>query len=338
MAKWAERMLWLIKAAAIGVIAVSLFACAARWWWPCELACHFRVQYAASLLAASLGLAVGRSWRWTLVVLIVAGANASSFVGLYWPRVVAPPISKAAYGSTSDGGCEVTIVTFNVNGGNRNHAGIRELIERESPDIVVIVEYTPRLSAALADWKAGYPYRHEAPRDHAFGIAVFSRLAIAKFREVSLGESEVPTIVAKIGGGGGSEFAGQLNGWTLIATHPVPPIGGDRATMRNGQLADLARLAAGQNSPTIVAGDLNITSFSPMFADLLRDGRLLDSRRGFGNQATWPRQLPPLRMAIDHVLVSPEIEVVERCVAGFAGSDHAAIVTKLRRANEVTEL
>ncbi|MEZ6112038.1 MAG: endonuclease/exonuclease/phosphatase family protein [Pirellulaceae bacterium] len=334
MAKWAERLLWLIKAAAIAVIAVSLFACAARWWWPCELACHFRVQYAVLLLAAGVALAVGRSWRWALVVLIAAGANASGFAGLYWPRVAAPSTAEAASDTAGVKGRGIKVMTFNVNGGNRNHAGIRELIERESPEIVVIVEYTPRLSAAFADWKAGYPYRHESPRDHAFGIAVFSRLVISNFREVSLGDSEAPTIVAEIDGGEDEESRSQLGGCTLIATHPVPPVGAERAAMRNGQLADLARLAAGQIPPTIVAGDLNITSFSPMFADLLREGRLLDSRRGFGNQATWPRQLPPLRMAIDHVLVTPGIEVVERRVAGFAGSDHAAVVAELRRASK----
>jgi endonuclease/exonuclease/phosphatase family metal-dependent hydrolase len=44
--------------------------------------------------------------------------------------------------------------------------------------------------------------------------------------------------------------------------------------------------------------------------------------RGCGWQTTWPAFLFPMRIAVDHCLVSPELRVLRREVGRSVGSDH----------------
>jgi endonuclease/exonuclease/phosphatase (EEP) superfamily protein YafD len=77
----------------------------------------------------------------------------------------------------------------------------------------------------------------------------------------------------------------------------------------------------------MVLGDLNTTSWSPYFRDLVADSGLLDSRRGFGVEPSWPSfGLPLLRIPIDHGLVSPAVSVLDRRIGPAAGSDHLPLV------------
>ncbi|MCO1498264.1 hypothetical protein, partial [Limosilactobacillus reuteri] len=62
----------------------------------------------------------------------------------------------------------------------------------------------------------------------------------------------------------------------VYAVHLASPPRPSRAAQRNTQLRRLAdRIAAADPAlPRIVAGDLNITPYSPYFGDLLRDAGL----------------------------------------------------------------
>ena len=64
----------------------------------------------------------------------------------------------------------------------------------------------------------------------------------------------------------------------------------------------------------VMAGDLNVTPWSPHFQSALERGGLVDSRLGFGLQPTWPSFLPGMRIPIDHVLSTPDVTIhrVER--------------------------
>ena len=96
--------------------------------------------------------------------------------------------------------------------------------------------------------------------------------------------------------------------------------------MRNRQFEELARTAFEEESSVMLIGDLNITSWSPVFWELLRKGGLTDSRQGFGIQPTWPVWLPVLLIPIDHILVSEKIVIHSREVGPNIGSDHYPVV------------
>jgi len=157
------------------------------------------------------------------------------------------------------------------------------------------------------------------PRADSFGIALWSRFSADRLTIESIGPAEVPSIVAHFDGGSDGPF-------TLIGTHPLPPIGAEYASLRNEQLQALGEFAANLPGPALLAGDLNITSWSPFFRDLLTTSGLHDSRIGFGIQPTWLSQLVWIGIPIDHVLVSQEIIVQRRTVGPSIGSDHRPVV------------
>jgi endonuclease/exonuclease/phosphatase (EEP) superfamily protein YafD len=91
----------------------------------------------------------------------------------------------------------------------------------------------------------------------------------------------------------------------------------------------VAQAARERYGPTLVLGDLNVTPWSPHFRALLREGRLADSARGFGWQASWPAYSLPLRIAIDHCLVSAEFTVLRRRLGPHVGSDHLPVFVEV---------
>lgn len=151
----------------------------------------------------------------------------------------------------------------------------------------------------------------------ALGIGVYSRSPLARIAASRIGD---PMVVA------GFEHEGCAI--SLIAAHTYPPITPER--IRDRQLAALATFAATTPASAIVAGDLNITSWSPVFRQLLGGSGLTDSRRGFGIQGTWPSGWPAsMRLPIDHILVSRDIVAVHREVGPDIGSDHRPIFAEL---------
>lgn len=86
-----------------------------------------------------------------------------------------------------------------------------------------------------------------------------------------------------------------------------------------------------QNTPgaIVLAGDLNSVPWSPLFRKLLRETRLRPARDGFGITGTWPSFGGFLRMPLDHILVSPEVEVVDFKVGPPVGSDHRPLLVAL---------
>lgn len=73
-----------------------------------------------------------------------------------------------------------------------------------------------------------------------------------------------------------------------------------------------------------------------MFGRLLEATGLRDSRRGFGRQPTFTTAQPiaGLEIAIDHVLVSDSVRVLDRRIVALEGSDHKSVVVRVAaRAN-----
>ena len=66
------------------------------------------------------------------------------------------------------------ILLANVFSANRDASSLLELIESESPDVVVLLETTPRWMASLQALQADYPHELAVPRNDNFGIALGS--------------------------------------------------------------------------------------------------------------------------------------------------------------------
>src|SRR5262249_47853040 len=138
---------------------------------------------------------------------------------------------------------------------------------------------------------------------------------------VYVGDAEVPSVLARADVHGTS--------LTIVGSHPLPPGGREYSRLRNQQLDAVARFINGQAGPTVLLGDLNATPWNFYFRRFVKSTGLKDSSMGFGLQPTWPAGFLPLRIPIDHCLLSPELKVVRRLVGPNVGSDHLPLILEV---------
>ncbi len=261
-----------------------------------------------------LAVAIRRRRRWTA---IAAGFAVACHVVWVAPSLV-PTI-----GSADEGAPTVRVVTANLLGVNdQPDALLAELMDLDA-DVLVLEEVSPRWVHRLESpaARAAFPHRDVFVRPDSFGIAILSRLPLARSELVDL--EGVPMIDATVTVGERSV--------RVIGVHTLPPVDSDYAATWRAQLARLADHVAGIDGPLVVAGDLNATTHAAGVLRLRALG-LADAHDALGRglATTWPNGLfilPPLRL--DHVLVSPELRPVAVREGVGAGSDHQPVIVDL---------
>ena len=216
-------------------------------------------------------------------------------------------------------------MSFNVLGTNRNAEEVISMVRRQSPDVLVVLEYSGIWHKGLQPLYDNYPHRILLPRWHGFGIALFSRHPIEESETIQLArdDTDAPMLVATIAPPDGPSYR-------VIAVHLLAPMSPERMQIRNREIQEIEDcLLRYQSSgtPAMVIGDFNCVPWSAHLQGMLRATGLRDSRYGHGYQGTWPSRYPLLRIPIDNCFVSPGIEVTNRDVlANAAGSDHLPII------------
>ena len=284
------------------------------WWWGLALIAHFRPHLAAlSLVSVGLGLL----WRarigaaLSLALLAVNTAPLLPYLGLATRSSAAPPAN-------------LRVLAYNMHREDTDRPAFRELIEREQPDLVVLSEISGDVTAlaqetALPAYRAGEP-----SAGLLYGIVLFSRWPVQDWH------------VERSADGVGSVLSAELcasERWQgclrVIALHAAPPFW-DGADTQAQQLEIAARLAAeAHEHRAVLAGDLDLTPWSPAFAELLARGGLVDTGLSRGLTATWLSRLPFLGLMIDHVLVSPDITVIDNRLGAQIGSEHFPVTVDL---------
>lgn len=325
----------LLQLAGIGGCALTAFTLLGGIAPVFDLTTHFPVQYFVGLAWIAVIHGILRKWRFAAVF------GAAALINLLQ---IAPLFFGGPSKSERDVAADVTFMTVNVLRKNHNHEAVRRAIEHSTPDIVALLEVDQRWITAMADLERNYPHSIKEPRDHNFGMALYSRVPLKNAQVARFVPDGVLSIVA------GIEIDGRS--LTVVATHPVPPSSSSSSHERNKQLAALANFADQRIEPVVILGDLNTTPWNGHFKKLLSQGRLLDSGKGFGLQPTWPGAwLPKLkqkagtsvagppaaspfdnflfRIPIDHCLHSSELQTVDRVVGEYVGSDHLPLTIKL---------
>jgi endonuclease/exonuclease/phosphatase (EEP) superfamily protein YafD len=312
MAPLLER--FLTSAAAAAALA-SLMPLAARLGWAFDLASHFRVQYfVADVLLAIVLLARGK----LVFSIVLAGCAALSAWAVlpyvaFAPQVVAP----AAAGAPT-----IKLLAANVLYRNHSAARLLEIVRRESPDVVLLDEYTPEWAAQVDELRTAYPHYFERPRGDPYGIALFSRYSLDAAQPFALGDTTA--IEARV-----RTPDGPL---TVIGVHLRSPVSPARGAMRNLELDELAARVSSVARPVAVIGDFNLTPYSPFFADWLAHTGLTDTRRGRTLAPSWPTLLPIAAIPIDHCAVSRDVLVIAHRSLPAFGSDHYPILAELKLA------
>lgn len=302
----------LVSYGAAAAFIVSLMPLAARHGWVFDLASHFRVQYFVMDAFLAVACVLQRKPVWCLAL---AGCAAFS------ARPVLPyvPFGHAFAAAAGSHGPTIKLLSANVLFENRSATRLLEIVREESPDVVLLLEYTPEWARMVDELRTAYPHRVEVPADHAYGIALFSRYDFDGAAAFALGEK--PAIEARV-----RTPSGPLE---VIGVHLLSPTSSSRSEARNRQLDELAARVARVSGPLAVAGDFNITPFSPFFQDWLAHTALTDTRRGRAVSPSWPTMLPLLGVPIDHCAVSHEVTIVAHRRLPAFGSDHYPILAEL---------
>ena len=279
--------------------------------WILELTSHFRVQYAALLAMIAGLLCVRRKFTMASVFAAFTVVNLGVVVPLYFGK----PASVVA------ADVKLRVLLLNAETSNRRCDLVKALIRDKNPDLFVLEEVDDRWLDELKELRASYPHAVTAPREDNFGIALYSQRPLLDAKIVHLGEAEVPSVVAEV------EIGNRR--LTVLGTNPLPPGSPDYARFRNEQLAAIPKFLSGRKGPVILLGDLNTTPWSAHFKRLVHETGLIDSSGGRGIQPTWPANLLPLRIPIDHCLVSPDVKVLSKQVGPKVGSDHLPLLVEV---------
>ncbi|MDP2148833.1 MAG: endonuclease/exonuclease/phosphatase family protein [Parvibaculum sp.] len=212
---------------------------------------------------------------------------------------------------------------------NKNPQALEHLIAVEKPDIIALSEVNSAFAQMLSGLKEEYPYQLVEPKDHdARGLALLSRHPTSGMETISFADVYVPAQLAQISIG-----TAEL---VLASVHPRTPLHGlDLRDADFAVMADRFAQIATDKTPFIITGDFNATPFCPALRKLKRNLNLSDARRGYGLQQTWPVWLPaPLRIPIDHVLVSRGVSVLDYRLGPSVGSDHLPTIAVLGLADQ----
>ena len=262
--------------------------------------------------------------RWSVLLQICLIA-----IGLYWfaaptmYRPVAPP-----------SGPTFKVVSFNVQGSNTELRRATNWLLEADPDLIVLQETADGYDERLAPL-----YEVYAHEDHVEGsVRVFSRFPILAREVLTIEETPGLAALRLLLNADGR----QLAVYTVHLSLPIKPMGqtllddigiGDLLRYderrRNAQLHTLLELLETETSPTILAGDFNMSDASLIYATMAQ--RLQDAWRGAGNGAgrtwpvaeaiDWPRVILPF-LRIDYIWHSEALRATAATVGEAIGSDH----------------
>ena len=305
------------------IVAITGFALLTKrfgWSLYLEVFSHFQVQYFLIALVC-VGISLLLRQRVSLLVALFCVAILSAqIIPWYLPFHIGNQTSN------------YRILLANLNFSNNDATRTLSLIKVEQPNLAVFIEVGREMEAQLNVLKTKFPYiTHIAAED---GIVLYSKSPLSTIRLHKFGLYARNSLAVNL------TVAGKPI--SLIAVHPLPPIGHRMFQSRNTLLADVGDYIKTQTDPILLLGDLNITMWSPYYQSLIQQTHLKNAREGFGIQATWPRLgsyyglpawfqwwITPLQIPIDHCLVSPEIKVTGIHTGSDTGSDHAPIVVDL---------
>ncbi len=195
-------------------------------------------------------------------------------------------------------------------------AAMTRYLQAANADVVVLSELSSEKQAMLDMLRATYPHQISCAQHWPCSMALLSRFPISH-ASAERHDLDIPPLVrARI-------VAPQTDApeITVIGTHIHRPSRNPWRHLR--QLDALARIVRGVAGPVIVAGDFNSGPWSHGFQTFLRRSGLTRHALLTPTWPAWPIRLP--QVALDHVLVSGDLEVSRGGTGPTVGSDHLPV-------------
>ena len=296
---------------------------AGEWWF--ALLLNFTPLYFLPLLVL---LPLMLYWRARLVNVLLVALLVYALVlfGRYYlPKQVA----------SSAGSTLVTLTTFNMSDRNEDPSVVPPWLREQNSDIVLLQEApTHWANRGIDDLRDLYPYQS----GYILANDTNGAVILSKFPLRALRESDSYFRVAVVVGAQPIALY-NVSLTTPVQGEPREPIYlrnrwitaiWDMAwsyddTSRNQELDDLLRDVKSEPLPVIVAGDFNMSDFTPTYDVWL--SRLHDSYReaGSGFGGTWPlfKRLPtPGFVRLDYVWHNSNLPATQAELGPYLGSDH----------------
>jgi endonuclease/exonuclease/phosphatase (EEP) superfamily protein YafD len=215
-----------------------------------------------------------------------------------------------------------SLLVSNVRMKNEEKHRFINLVRRHKPEILLINEPDDRWAEAIKELEDEYPHTIKHPLSNTYGMMLLSKLPFSEGKVNFLVEDDIPSIhaVIKLPGGGKFDFYG---------VHPEPPKPGTDTYERDTELLIIGKKIKNENSPAIVAGDLNDVGWSGTSKLFRKYSELLDPREGRGLYNTYSVFIPLLRYPLDHIFYSKEFGLTKLEKLESIGSDHFPILIHL---------
>ena len=150
----------------VGISVFSVLGYLGKLHWTWELANHFRVQY---LLGATLGLVlflIMKSWRWSLIAVIVVTLNAFHVL----PWFFLAPAKVAGY--------RLKLLQANVKYSNTQYETLIAYVKEEAPDIATFQEVNKTWAEKLALLNESFSYAKVEAEELGSGLALYSKIKL----------------------------------------------------------------------------------------------------------------------------------------------------------------
>jgi vancomycin resistance protein VanJ len=300
------------------------------WWLELSRYLPFPLLLLPAAAALLLSWRLSRFWRLASAAAIVLVATLA--MGFEW----------------HDGGDpagSVRVMTYNVKAGGAASrpgglAALAEEVARQRPDILVMQDAHPLLRGRAPDAKTPLLGLSELYAEGEYIVASRFPLRGCAAGQVETGGEPLGYVHCTVDTGAMT--------FQLVTVHFESPRSGLNAARREGfegfetwqrnlqarlaQARALARALAPGARPLVLAGDLNAPQSSAVLQSLLGVGlrdAFASAGRGYGY--TYGHTLRPgfSFLRIDHILVSPEIEVRQCFTGGAEASDHRPVIADL---------
>ncbi|SPH17114.1 hypothetical protein DEA8626_00629 [Defluviimonas aquaemixtae] len=288
-------------------------------WWVRALDIP-RVQIAAAIaLALPLCFFLSSPWRAVAFSALTVSLIYQCWKILPYTPLVTPEMALARPDEARD----IRFLAANVLQENDRHEAVRELLRRERPDVLFLMETDATWVEAMEPVLADYETVVRVPKDNYYGLLFATTLQAHRAEAVWLTRDDTPALFAELETPGGERFR-------FVGLHPRPPVPGEDTDARDAQILYASRFARRSELPVVVLGDFNVAAWSQAALLFKRVGRYLDPRVGRGLYSSFDATHPILRAPIDQLHMTPDVAIVSFRRGEEIGSDHFPLISDLR--------
>ena len=230
--------------------------------------------------------------------------------------------NEIAFEESSDADEKVTLIAANVLMENTRKTDLIKIIEREDPDVLLLMETDQSWLDAFQDCLGRYSTVVTYPIDNHYGLIFATRLKCPSAQIEFLSVDNTPSLRAELIGPTGE-------GFNFIGLHPRPPVPGNDTVTRDEQIKKAALLTNNANWPTVCMGDFNDVAWSWTSKRFKQYGGFLEPRVGRGMYSTFHAQYPLISLPIDQLFITSGIGVISFGLLEDFGSDHYPVTAAI---------